>query len=230
MNDQTYFLDIILFAAITIFLVYRLKSVLGKKHGEERDRNNPYVKKEETPLKEPVPLVKSTAAKQKFIRPQTTYADDMPLTLSQGIARIQEADPSFDEKKFVKGARRAFEMIIEAFANHDHDFLKKLLSHSVYEQFAKLMDDRSTKGQRYQADITRLDDIAILKANLEGKKAVVTMTITSHQKIALFDKKGELIEGNPDKAQEVVDRWTFSRDTTSDNPNWTLIRTASAAE
>lgn len=230
MNDQSYFLDIILFAAITIFLVYRLKNVLGKKHGEERERENPYVKKEAASVKDTPSLVKSEATKQKFIRPQIVHADDVPLTLSQGITRIQEADPSFDEKKFVKGARRAFEMIVDAFASHDHDLLKKLLSTSVYEQFAKLMDDRSLKGQRYQAEIVRLDDIAILKANLEGKKAVITMTITSHQKIALFDKAGELIEGNPDKAQEVVDRWTFSRDTTASNPNWTLIKTASAGE
>jgi predicted lipid-binding transport protein (Tim44 family) len=45
---------------------------------------------------------------------------------------------------------------------------------------------------------------------------------------ALRDAKGEVVEGNPERVIEVIDLWTFRRDTRSTDPNWALAATHTA--
>ena len=119
-------------------------------------------------------------------------------------------------------------MIVKAFAEGDQGTLKKLASHEISSEFIKMIKQREKKEQRLEVKIDRILDIDILKADLVNNEAFVTMTITSLQIIALFDKKNKVIEGNAEKSQEVVDRWTFKKDVTKKDPNWLLIETSAA--
>ena len=60
---------------------------------------------------------------------------------------------------------------------------------------------------------------------MDGRTAFVTVTFISEQINVTRDKDGTIIDGDPDQPLEVVDIWTFARNTRSRNPNWTLIET-----
>jgi hypothetical protein len=62
-------------------------------------------------------------------------------------------------------------------------------------------------------------------ADLTGKRANITVRFTSEQISSRRDKSGDIIEGDPKKIREISDVWTFERDVSSRDPNWTLVAT-----
>ena len=53
----------------------------------------------------------------------------------------------------------------------------------------------------------------------------ITVRFKSDQINLLSDAEGQVLEGDPQTAVEVIDLWTFERDTASQDPNWTLVET-----
>src|SRR5271168_3645258 len=104
------FLDLIFFAAVAVFLVMRLRSVLGRRTGTEQ-RRDPFAgaPAEGQPAALPARALPDLAAKPAI-------GAEPPSPLAVGIAHVREADPSFEEAHFAAGARAAFEMILHAFA------------------------------------------------------------------------------------------------------------------
>ena len=52
------------------------------------------------------------------------------------------------------------------------------------------------------------------------------MKETKHEAVMeRVDAQGKIIESDPHTAEEVIDLWTFERDTTSPDPNWILVET-----
>jgi len=62
-------------------------------------------------------------------------------------------------------------------------------------------------------------------AELQDASARVTVRFESEQVNVLRDAQGEIVEGDPNTAEEVVDIWTFERDTGNQDPNWVLVET-----
>lgn len=147
--------------------------------------------------------------------------------LEAGIAQIKAADPSFREKEFVKGARAAFEAILEAFAKGDLGTLKTLLDKSVYENFSGAINERRKAGQELETTIVGIEQSEIVKAEVDGDIAHVTVKFTTEQVNALKDAAGQIIEGDAANVVQVTDLWTFSRNVRSSNPNWLLVATSS---
>lgn len=152
-------------------------------------------------------------------------APDEPYSLAAGIAQIQANDPTFDEKNFVQGARAAFEMIVTAFAQGDTPTLRPLLSDDVYDNFAAAIRNRQAAGETLETQVIGIRDSDVIEARMEGRTAFVTIKFVSDQVNITRDKAGEVIDGDPEQPLEVVDIWTFARNTRSRNPNWTLIET-----
>jgi len=50
---------------------------------------------------------------------------------------------------------------------------------------------------------------------------------SGHLHLSLRNAEGQIIDGNPNEVQKVIDLWTFRRDTKSSDPNWLLIKTES---
>ena len=92
------FLDIIIFAIIAIFLVYRLKNILGQ-NSEGNNQNN----KIDIGKKNFTNVVKLGNRK-----PDHNEA-------RKGNDKISSIDPTFDEKEFLKGAQNFFEIVINCF-------------------------------------------------------------------------------------------------------------------
>jgi predicted lipid-binding transport protein (Tim44 family) len=220
MGDFQYF-DIILFALIAGFLVLRLRSVLGRRTGNERRRNG-FIRARAT-LSEPG-ATGSEPAKGASIAPLTTTPLDAVV---QGLDRIRSADPDFDRARFLAGARTAFDIIVGAYARGDKAALRPLLSDEVYRPFAATIDERIAARETLDTRILRLAGLDITAAELSGPNARIVVRFVSEQINLTRAADGSIVDGDPEHPVEKTDYWTFTRDTRSADPNWVLAATAS---
>ncbi len=223
MGDFQYF-DIILFAMIAAFLVLRLRSVLGRRTGNERRRE--LFTRRAAPVadkpgaqKLPVPLNPSKPAAVAAItaKPAVSAAD--------GLSRIERADPGFDPSRFIEGVRAAFELIVTAFARGDKGTLRPLLSDEVFDPFARTIDERAVAKETLETRDMRLDQAEIVEADLVDRTARVTVKLVSQQINVTRAMDGTIVDGDPERPVEKTDFWTFARDTRSADPNWLLVAT-----
>jgi predicted lipid-binding transport protein (Tim44 family) len=222
MGDLPHYFDIILFAMVAAFLVLRLRSVLGRRTGNE-PRHDPVLRRAEAPAENKVVSLGSRSA---AVRPPVATAPPADA-VAAGLERICSADPGFDPAQFLEGARAAFEMIVGAFAAGDKARLRPLLSDEVYTPFSAAIDERTTARETLETRIIALKRLDIAEAALSGRMARVTMKFVSDQINVLRAHDGSVVDGDPDHPIEKTDFWTFARDTRSTDPNWVLEATAS---
>ena len=221
--------DILIYAAVAAFLVYRLWSVLGQRNEGEEDgasRPNPFVKPSSRADDEENVMVlegRTPAA----IASALTSAGHAPTSLAGALDAIKGLDPSFSEKKFIEGAKTAFGGIVTAFAAGDLGPVLWLLGPAVSQPFQAAIDERKKANQTLENRIDRLVACDIVEANLEDSVATLAVEFVSYQVNIIRDAAGEIVEGNPTKAEEIRDLWVFRRDMTSTNPNWQLTETRS---
>jgi predicted lipid-binding transport protein (Tim44 family) len=221
MGDFQYF-DIILFAMIAGFLVLRLRSVLGRRTGNERRRDG-FMR-----TRAPIPE-KAGPASERGNGAAVVPLEAKPMdAVAQGLDRIRRADPDFDPEHFVGGARAAFEIIVGAFANGDKAALRPLLSDEVYRPFVVTIDERAAAQETLETRIEELDSPDITAAELAGPTARIVVRFISRQINVTRATDGSIVDGDPEHPVEKTDYWTFARDTRSTDPNWVLAATSSA--
>ena len=219
------YFDIILFAMIAAFLVYRLGSVLGKRTGHERQGREPFgrIGGKEAPAEGGNDNV--VAIPQ---RGAPTQEEEPDTPLGAALTQIKLADANFTRKGFLEGARAAFEMVITAFALGDMKTLRSLLSQEVYDNFAEAIRTRERANQTRETTLVGIDVAEIIEAKLEDKRhALVTVKYISQQVNATRDEANNVVDGDPNAIEKVTDIWTFHRDARSSNPNWQLVATRS---
>ena len=227
MNSGFQLFDIILFAMIAAFLVLRLRSVLGRRTGNERPPSEVFGGKREIGTEEngkviPLPSRNEEPIEGDISAPRET----IPNSPAAGITQIRVADPGFDPDGFVEGARGAFEMIVGAFAQGDVETLRPLLNDSVFTRFSDAIREREAQKQTLETNIVAIKSVDLHEAHMEGRTAFVTVRFVSDQTNIVRDAGGAVVEGNPEQTTELVDLWTFARDTRSKDPNWLLVTTA----
>jgi len=222
MGDFPHYFDIILFAMVAAFLVLRLRSVLGRRTGNER-RRDPIVRRAEPTGDKVIAF----GQRPNGAAPPPATTDPPGDAVAAGLARIRDADPGFDPPQFLEGARAAFEMIVAAFAEGDKDKLRPLLSDEVYRPFCTAIDERGAAHETLESRILALKQIDISEAELDGRAARVTLKIVSDQVNVVRAHDGSIVDGDPEHAIEKTDFWTFARDTRSTDPNWALVATDS---
>ncbi|MEG3616955.1 Tim44/TimA family putative adaptor protein [Magnetovibrio sp. PR-2] len=231
------FFDIVLFALIAIFLVLRLKNVLGSRDGHDgsgyddmfkRDQNRERLDEQDNDNVIDMP---GSRAPMDIPEPAPVEAEpeeELPEgPLGEGIRAIREYDASFDMNEFLGGSRMAFEMILNAYADGDTKMLKNLLSPEVYSGFEHAIKQREAEGQTLQETLVGISKAEMVEAYMDGRDAHVTVKFVSEQISALMDSDGKVIEGDPSAVTDATDFWTFARSTKSRNPNWTLVGTGS---
>jgi predicted lipid-binding transport protein (Tim44 family) len=212
-------IDIVLFAVLALFLIFKLGSVLGRRGEDEgRQADSFGISNRETESDDNVVAMPARSGPT----PEELAAME---PLEAGITQIKVADPSFREREFVKGARMAFEAILEAFAKGDGGTLKSLLDSTVYENFAGAIREREKAGHELETTIVGIDESEIVKAEMDGALASVTIKFVTEQVNALKDAAGEIVEGDPANVVRVSDVWTFCRNTESADPNWLVVAT-----
>lgn len=218
MDNGFQVLDIVLFAAVAGFLLLRLRSVLGRRTGNERRRADPLT----TPKPLPVPANQSIVDQPAIEAARTSTVSGLT-----GIAALKAADPSFDEESFLKGARGAFQIIVRAFAAGDTAALEPLLNKDVYGAFVEAIRSRLAAKETLQTTLVAIKAADIVEAVVEGATGLVTVKLVSDQINVTRAADGHVVEGDADKAVEKTDFWTFSRSLRARDPNWTLVATHS---
>ena len=212
------FVDILIFAMVAAFLILRLRSVLGRRTGHERQRP-PGLRPKTAEAAADNVVALPDRSKPSPLRPDSPAA--------AGVAQIKVADPSFDEARFIQGARMAFEMIVTAFANGDRDTLRPLTSGEVYANLERAVREREASGHSFDSTLVGIKVAEIIDAELDGREARVTVKFVSEQVNVTRDADGQAISGSASAIDEVTDIWTFARDIRSGDPNWLLVATRS---
>lgn len=225
MGDFQYF-DIILFAMIAAFLILRLRSVLGRRTGNER-RRELFARRPAPVSDKPASEKVATPANGDKVAPIAALTAKPGDRIGEGVSRIRRADPSFEPAQFLEGARVAFEMIVTAFAKGDKTALRPLLNDEVFGPFAQTIDERVAAKETVETRDLKLDDAEIVEADMSGRTARVTVKLVSHQISVTRAMDGSIVDGDPDHPVEKTDYWTFARDTRSADPNWMLVATSS---
>jgi predicted lipid-binding transport protein (Tim44 family) len=236
MRDVGFDLYTIIFLALAVFIFLRLRSVLGQRTGRERPPYDPYQARDAArPASEKVVQLPGRIAET----PQRTPEPVEPAerwkgfatagsSVATGLDAISREDKSFELQHFVTGARAAYEMIVNAFAEGDRRALKNLLSREVYEGFETAIGERDKRGERVESKFVSIDKADIVGAELRGRSAQVTIRFVSKLISATRDRFGSVIEGSDEKVTDVTDVWTFARDVGSRDPNWKLVGTEAA--
>ena len=152
--------DIIVFAGIAVFLVFRLRYVLGKITGFEKNPNN------------------NTSSQS--IKTKETKADNIP-ELEEKISKLKTAYETindFNHKNFLEGAKKAFETIINAFNKGDKKTLKKLVTEGVFKSFEEAIDAKNINHdyQFYSLSIERVEKVFV-----EGNHIKICIKFISEQ-------------------------------------------------
>ncbi len=189
------FFDIIIFAAIAGFIIYRLRSVLGKRTGFQKNAVD-----HKTEYKE-----KDDSSKREIKIPSLL---DNQLKLENVYKTVED----FDHKQFLDGAKKAFEIIITAFNNGDKNTLKNLVSNNVYKAFEKAINENKNNpsAQFYSLIIDSVDD-----AKVENNTISISINFISEQMIN--NDEGKIVKNK--------DTWTFEKPVNSSSPIWILTQT-----
>jgi predicted lipid-binding transport protein (Tim44 family) len=223
MSEGFAYIDILFFAMVAAFIALRLRSVLGRRTGQERRRTGGFEGARSNGAADNVVALpdRSGAA----VEVDAGIADLADGRLKAGLTQIRLADPRFDSRQFVAGARSAFEMIVEAYSAGDKEVLRPLLADDVFNGFAGAIDQRRSAGQTLETQLMAIRSAELVDAELKGSTARIGIRFTSEQVNVIRDGANNVVEGDPGTAEEVVDIWTFERDTRSPDPNWTLVET-----
>jgi predicted lipid-binding transport protein (Tim44 family) len=230
MGSGFQFIDIIFFALVAVFVILRLRSVLGRRTGhEQRDAAKPLPRTvERLPHRPPAPgEAPAEQGADNVIRLPGKDGREIPADtpLGAGLTQIKLADPRFDAGDFQEKAKIAFEYIVMAFAAGDTQKLKPLLSKDVYEGFASAIKAREEKGHTLATTLVRIKDAELVEASMNGRTATITVRYVTEQINVTRDREGKVVDGDPDRITEAVDIWSYERNTRAADPNWTLVAT-----
>ena len=205
------FIDIIIFAIIAIFLVYRLKGILGQ-NSEGKDQNN----KIDIGKKDFTNVVK-LGNRQSDLNDKKTNEDS-----------IYSEDKTFDEKEFLKGAQNFFSMVIDCFVKGDLKNIEMYIDNRLIKNFQSVIDERHQEEETLKINIKKMISIKIKDVKKLKNFLRVSVLFESEQIKVLKDKTGKIIDGDQKKSILVKDLWTFEKQVESNDINWILVETSDA--
>jgi predicted lipid-binding transport protein (Tim44 family) len=226
----------IIFLALAVFIFFRLRSVLGQRTGRERPPYDPYSARDavRSPASDKIVTLPQRPAEPAVSRPAEPplppadrWKDvaESGSSVAAGLDAIAGADPSFDAKHFIAGARAAYEMIVTAFAEGDRRQLRNLLSREVYDGFDAAIGERERRGETAESRFVSIDGSTVTAAELRTRTAQITIRFVSKLISVTRGRTGDVVDGNAEKVTDVTDVWTFAREVSSRDPNWKVVAT-----
>ncbi|MFP7672392.1 Tim44/TimA family putative adaptor protein [Marivita sp. S0852] len=212
-------IQLLVLAGIAVFLILRLKSVLGTRDGFE---------------KPPLPQQDTRSSSRPDLEvieggPDRDIVDhvDEHSDAADALARMKRAEPSFGVADFLGGARGAYEMILMGFERGELAEIKPFLSEDVYETFAEVVEAREAQGLTIEAEFIGVRELSLVDATFDEatRTAEISVKYVGELTSAVRDSSGEIIEGSLTQMKRQKDVWTFSRRMGEDDPNWQLIAT-----
>jgi predicted lipid-binding transport protein (Tim44 family) len=213
-------LGILLIAMVAGIILFRLYTVLGRRTGNEREPQERLRR---------IGGTAPSASDNVVALPDRAAASDPPAQsgdpVSKGLLDIKLADRSFETGHFLDGARQAYQMIVAAFAARDRATLRPLLSDEVYSAFDSVMRGREERNETVTYSFEGYKTVRIVHAEMKGRTAEITVEFTAQFISVTNDASGAVVEGDQKAVRDVVDVWSFTRDTRTSDPNWILVAT-----
>lgn len=214
-------IELLVLAAIAVFLILKLRNVLGTREGFEK------------------PQIPTQAPEQRRRRSEFEVIDggpDRDITdyvpegsdSARALAQLKRVDNSFSVAEFIGGAKGAYEMILTAFEKGDLSSVRPFLSDDVAEAFNEVIESRRKQGLTVESDFVGVGETTITEVDFDEatKEAEVSVRFTSEMTYVVRDKGGDIVEGKPNAIRKQKDVWTFARDMDSADPNWRLVATS----
>ncbi|MGR3316678.1 Tim44/TimA family putative adaptor protein [Roseovarius indicus] len=214
-------LQLLVLAGIAIFLILRLKSVLGTRDGFEGPPRRGASEPAKSDRRQEFEVIEGG--------PDHDITDHVPedSEAAAALADMKRIEPSFTVTDFLQGARGAYEWILMAFENGNLDQVAPFLAEDVYEAFAQVVDSRQEQGLTVEADFVGVRGTTLADARFDNtsNRAEVTVKFIGELISVVKDQNGEIIEGKPGQSKRQKDTWTFERVMGSGDPNWRLVAT-----
>ena len=208
MQNSFPYIDILIFGVIAIFLIFRLKNILGTKTGFEETNVNK--KNKDKQFTNVVPL-------------KSNKDDVVDLELN----KILNIDPNFDVNDFLSGSKKFFEMVLDSFVSGNLENIKNFTKSSVFKSFKSAIDERNKEQETLIIDLKSIKVNKITKATITKTSIKLNVTFETFQLRALMDKNDQIIDGDTENEILVKDEWVFEKKINDNNPNWTLVETRS---
>lgn len=211
-------IQLLVLAGIAVFLILRLRNVLGTREGFEKP-----------PVAAPNP--KSNRRDFEVIEggPDMDIADhtEGKPEAAEALALMKRAEPSFGVSDFLTGARGAYEMILMGFERGELAEIKPFLSPDVYESFAEVVEMREKQGVSVEANFVGIREMALEDATFDDASGIgeVSVRFIGEMTSVVRNNAGEIIEGSANEIKRQKDIWTFARKMGSADPNWHLVAT-----
>lgn len=215
-------IQLLVLAGIAVFLIIRLRSVLGTREGFE---------------KPPVPVSDKSASTRRG-RPEFDVIEggpDRDITdhvadgseAAKALAAMKMAEPGFSVSEFLDGAKAAYEMILMGFEKGDLTEVRDFLSPEVAEAFEEVIAEREAQGLSIDADFVGVREVSLITAHFDRDSGEGEMTVRFVGELTsvVRNGNGEIVEGNPNEIKRQKDVWTFSRHMGSESPVWFLVAT-----
>ncbi len=212
-------LQLLVLAGIAVFLILRLKNVLGTREGFEKP-----------PVTEhPQPAARTGAFEVIEGGPDPDITDHVAENSPEAnaLAQMKAIEPSFSVSEFLAGARAAYEMILMAFEKGELEDVKPFLAPDVYDSFAEVVAARATQGLTVEAEFIGVKEMSLAGAEFDPVTRRAELMVRYHGQLTevVKDAQGTVVEGAPDRIKTQKDSWTFERVMGSDDLNWQLAAT-----
>ncbi len=211
-------IQLLVLAGIAVFLILRLKNVLGTREGFE---------------KPPVPQQAEKKSRPDFEviegGPDRDITDHVPEDSPQAraLTEMKRVEPAFSVSEFVQGARGAYEMILMGYELGNLDEIQPFLAEDVFETFVAGVAAREDQGLKIEAEFIGVRETAIadVQFDKDSNRAEITMRFVGELTSVVRDRGGDIVEGSPTAVKRQKDSWTFARTMGSADPNWRLVAT-----
>jgi len=216
-------LTTIIFALLAIFVVWKLRSVLGERNSDEPQRPDGGADMFKTPAYGDNNIIRLPTARQaneddilkEFAAPDSKLWSDLTALRAQ--------DTQFDPAAFMNGAVTAHEMIVQSFAVGDVKTLKSLLGNDVFTSFSQAIAGHQARGETLETTMVAQEKSSFESIEVQDNEARISVRFRSKMISCTKDKSGAVIEGSADQVVDVQDVWTFARTLNSRDPNWKLV-------
>lgn len=212
-------IQLLVLAGIAVFLILKLRSVLGTREGFE---------------KPPIPLEEARSRPRRDFEvveggPDRDITDHVPdgSPAAKALAGMKMAEPGFNVSAFLSGARGAYEMILMGFEKGEMEKIRPFLGADVAETFGDAISQREAQGLKVEANFVGLRELALHDAtfNRETKEAEIAVRFVGELTSVVRNTAGEVVEGSPTEIKRQRDVWTFARRMGASDPNWQLVAT-----
>jgi len=213
----------IVFAVVAIFVIFKLRSVLGTRTGTERRPMDP-----PRPLEPAAPNVVAFNPGPRSAPPPSDRwkgIAEAGSPIAAGLDAIALRETGFDAGPFVAGARSAYEMIVGAFAAGDLTTLRRLLAPDVLANFAKAIEAREAAGEKMTTTLVSIDAADIVDARVINGVASIAVKFAAKLASSTVDRAGAVVDGSTTSVGDHLDIWTFARTLGARDPNWLLAAT-----